>query len=63
MTTILPKKIRKMLDQKVNQWQNTISLEQQIYASLENFTPTLLVMFRHLEGLPVITKKKKLLPG
>ena len=32
------------LDQKVNQRQNTVCLEQQIYASSENFTPTLLVM-------------------
>ena len=32
------------LDQKVNQQQNTICLEQQTYASPENFTPTLLVM-------------------
>ena len=32
------------LDQKVNQQWNTVCLEQQIYASPENFTPTLLVM-------------------
>ena len=32
------------LDQKVNQRQNTVCLEQQIYASPENFTPTLLVV-------------------
>ena len=31
-------------NQKVNQRQSTICLEQQIYASPENFTPTLLVM-------------------
>ena len=31
------------MDQKVNQRQNTVCLEQQIYASPENFTPTLLV--------------------
>ena len=29
-------------DQKVNQQQNTVCLEQQTYASPENFTPTLL---------------------
>ena len=34
----------KNLDQKVNQQQNTVCLEQQTYASPENFTPTLLVM-------------------
>ena len=43
MTTILPKKTPN-LDQKVNRQQNTVCLEQQIYASPENFTPTLLVM-------------------
>ena len=32
------------LDKKVNQRPNTVCLEQQIYASPENFTPTLLVM-------------------
>ena len=32
------------LDQKVNQPENTVCLEQQIYASTENFTPTLLVV-------------------
>ena len=32
------------MDQKVNQQQNTVCLEQQIYAGPENFTPTLLVM-------------------
>ena len=32
------------LDQKVNYRQNTVCLEQQIYASPENFTPTLLVV-------------------
>ena len=31
------------LDQQVNQQQNTVCLKQQIYASPENFTPTLLV--------------------
>ena len=43
MTTILPKNIQN-LDQKVNQQQNTVCLEQQIYASPENFTPTLFVV-------------------
>ena len=33
------------MDQKVNQRKNTVCLGQQIYASSENFTPTLLVMF------------------
>ena len=32
------------VDQQVNQQQNTVYLEQQIYASPKNFTPTLLVM-------------------
>ena len=32
------------LNQKVNQQQNTVILEQQIYTSPQNFTPTLLVM-------------------
>ena len=32
------------MDQKVNQQQNTVCLEHQIYASSENFTLTLLVM-------------------
>ena len=32
------------VDQKVNQRQNTICLEQHIYASPENFIPMLLVM-------------------
>ena len=32
------------LDHKVNQRQNTVCLQQQIYASPDNFTPTLLVM-------------------
>ena len=40
---LLPKNTRN-LDQKVDQRQNTVCLEQQIYASPENFTPTLLVM-------------------
>ena len=31
-------------NQEVNQRQNTTHLEQQIYSSPENFTPTLLVM-------------------
>ena len=42
------------LDQKVNQLQNTVCLQQQIYASPENFTPTLLVMletFRRSEEI------------
>ena len=49
LTTVLlfielfPKKYANM-DQKVNQRQNTVGLEQQIYASPDNFTPTLLVM-------------------
>ena len=43
MTTILPKKYAN-LDQKVNHRQNTVFLEQQINASPENFTQTLLVM-------------------
>ena len=43
MTTILPKNMQN-LDQKVNQQQNTVCVEQQVYASPENFTPTLLVM-------------------
>ena len=42
---LLPKKC-KYLDQKVNQRKNTDSLEQQIYASSENFTPTMLVMLK-----------------
>ena len=29
---------------KVNQWQNTVCLEQHIYAIPDNFTPTLMVM-------------------
>ena len=44
MTTISPKKDAKFR-QKVNQRQSKVFLEQQIYARLENFTPTLLVMF------------------
>ena len=40
----MSKKNTQNLDQKFNQRQNTVCLEQQIYASLENFTPTLLVM-------------------
>ena len=47
------------MDQKVNQRQNTVVLEQQIYASPENFTPTLLVLLetfrRSGQILPVIT--------
>ena len=38
------KKNTQSLDQKVNQQQNTVCLEQQIYASPGNFTPMLLVM-------------------
>ena len=41
---ILPKNTQKF-EQKVNQQQNTVFLEQQICASPENCTPTLLVMF------------------
>ena len=44
MTTILPKKNTQNLDQKINQQQNTACSEHQIYASPENFTPTMLVM-------------------
>ena len=44
MTTILPKKSTQNLDHQVKQQQKTVCLEQQIYASPENFTPTLLVM-------------------
>ena len=44
MTTILYQRITQNFDQKVSQRQNTVCLEQQIYASPENFTPTLLVM-------------------
>ena len=40
---LFPKKYANM-DEKVNQRQNTVGLEQQIYASPDNFTPTLLVM-------------------
>ena len=36
------------MDQKVNQQKNTVCLEQQIYASPENLTPTLLVVFEAL---------------
>ena len=43
MTTIYQKNTQNV-DQKVNQRQNTVCLEQQIYASPENFKPTLLVM-------------------
>ena len=32
------------VDKKINQQQNTMYLEQQIYSSPENFIPTLLVM-------------------
>ena len=41
------------MDQQVNQQQNTVFLEQLIYASPEKFTPTLLVMleiFRRSDG-------------
>ena len=38
------KKNTQNLNQKVNQQQNTVCLERQIYTSPENFTPTLLVM-------------------
>ena len=56
---LLPKKYEN-LDQKVNQQQNTVHLEQQIFASPENFTLTLLVIletFRrsgHLEPFGAI---------
>ena len=43
MTTILPKKEAKF-GPKSQSAKNTVWLEQQIYASPENFTPTLLVM-------------------
>ena len=42
MTMSLPKL---NFDQKVNQRQNTICLEQQTNVSPENFMPTLLVLF------------------
>ena len=38
------------MDQKVNQQQNTKSLEQQNYARQENFTPALLESFRRSGG-------------
>mgnify|MGYP006908683105 CR=1 FL=1 len=54
----LPKKNTHKMYQKVNQRQNTVFLEQQIYTSPENFTPTLLVMLetfrRSGAGLPAI---------
>ena len=40
---LLPKKYAEF-GPKVKQWQNTVHLEQQIYASPENFTQTLLVV-------------------
>ena len=42
--TKLSQQNMRKLDQKFNQRQNTLCLELQIYASPENFTPTLLVM-------------------
>ena len=56
MTTVIPKNTPN-LHQKVNQRQNTVCLEQQIYASPKNFTPTLLVMLETFKrsdqrGLP-----------
>ena len=55
-------KNRQNLDQKVNQQQNTVCLEQQIYASSENFTPTQLGMlesFRRSFARYKINKFKK----
>ena len=43
MTTIYFKNTQNF-DQKVNQQQNTVYLEQQTYTRPENFTPTLLVI-------------------
>ena len=48
---------QKKLDQKVNEQQNTVCLEQQIYASPENFTPAMLVMletFRRSETKQIL---------
>ena len=68
MTTVLllielwPKKIVQILDQKVNQRQNTVCLKQQIYASPEHFTPKLLVMletFRRSAQKPIFFEKRK----
>ena len=42
VATVFYQKNTQNSDQKVNQRQNTVCLEQQIYASPENFTPTLL---------------------
>ena len=41
------------LDQKINPQQNTICLEQQINASLENFTVALIVILETVEGLEI----------
>ena len=41
---LLPKKNTQNFDQKVHQQSKIFCLEQQIYASSESFTPTLLVM-------------------
>ena len=43
-------------DHKKNLRQNTLCLEQPIYASQENCTQPLFVMVRHLEGLPLGSK-------
>ena len=46
------------LDQKVNQRQNTICLEQKNYASPENFTPTLLVMLETFRMSEYMSQQK-----
>ena len=45
------KKNTKKLDEKVNSQQNIVCLEQQIYASPENFRQSLLVMLKTLRML------------
>ena len=51
------KKNTQNLDQKFNQRQNTVCLEQQIYASQENFTPTLLVMLETFRrSVPILAE-------
>ena len=52
----LPKMYQKNprnLDQKVNQRQNIVCLEHQIYASPDNFTPALLPMLETFRGSAV----------
>ena len=52
------------LDQKIYQRQNTVCLEQQIYTSPENFTPTLLVMLETFRrSAPELTSTDPCLPG